>query len=211
MKIFEKILATIIALLIVSKLVFTWFVSIYLIVLLPNVSILYFFFGVALFNNIPIKDAFSYKRLKAIGNKKVIGSLFIAISLSLLSLTVLLFILRVTPSPDLIYGALVINVVFSIIVTIKFLTGKDKFFVPILKRYFLAMGLGLIYVYTLSLSFVKAKFNEHPDFVNAYKEYLENPNDKMLDDKMNLEFIKITGTPEEVESFEEYMNLDSDK
>ena len=158
--------------------------SIFLILAFGILSLLYFFLGFALFNQIRFRDIFkkiSYQNIKPL---RILGAVGTGISLSI-TLNGILFKVMFWPGSytNMIVGifSLLIIVVFSLIKNSK---NKSDYYAKILSRSIL---FGLI---ALTLSFISnerlaaIKYRNDPEYAKALIDVMENPDNEQYQIKL---------------------------
>jgi len=174
-----------------------------LILTLGTLAFLYYPFGFALFNRIGFRQIFKKKSYEGLSALRIIGSIGAGMAFSVVCSGILFKTLHWPGADFMLINGLVPTLIVLIIALIKYFKTKGKFYIGILKRTAIIGTLGLLFVFTSSLTFVKIRFRNHPDYIKAYEMYLNNPEDEELLQKLNREYLKTKEDKEEVEMYPE--------
>ncbi|HON20965.1 MAG TPA: hypothetical protein PLW70_06510 [Bacteroidales bacterium] len=174
-----------------------------LILILGALAFLYYPFGFALFNRIGFRQIFKKKSYEGLSALRIIGSIGAGMAFSAICMGILFKIQRWAGVNLMLIDGLVPTFIILIIALIKYFKTKGKFYIEILKRTAIIGALGLLFFYTSTLTIVKIRFRNHPDYIKAYEMYLNNPEDEELLQKLNREYLKTKEDKEEVEMYPE--------
>ncbi len=154
---------------------------------LSTLSMVYFYFGFALFNDIRLRKIFKKDSYKDISSLRILGAVGAGLALSMTTIG-LMFKFQSWPGADLnLIAGLVGLVIVTIIGVIKYSKSKSDYYTRILKRVAIFGGLGLITFLTPRTSWVEFKYRNYPDYVNAVKNSIADPDNKELQDKADEE------------------------
>jgi hypothetical protein len=142
---------------------------------LSILSVIYFVFGFALFNDIRFRDIFNAKSFQGISTTRIIGSIAAGISLSI-TLVGILFKIQSLPGATFeLMSGLFFLIIVSIIGAAQFLRTKSKFYIGIFKRALLIGGFGLTLILLPKGAFIDFKYRNHPSYAQALKNVVSNP------------------------------------
>ncbi len=210
MKITEIILSSLIFLGVIFKFALFPGGGILLTVGFSFLSLLYFFVGFALFSGIGFRGMLkssSYSELSAL---KVLGFVGAGWSLSMLCLGILFKIQHWPGSEVQLVSGLITALVSSVVALFKFMKGKQKVYRKMLVRFLILGSIGLIIVSVSILDIERLLYRNHPEYVKAFENYMENPDNQDLREKMEIEQLRTTMSDEDVELYLEYYNGDQD-
>jgi hypothetical protein len=202
MKIFERVMGILIV--IGLALSFNLIPGGSILIVFPGMILacLYFYLGFALFNNVSLKGLFKKTTYKELSTKRILGSVGIGTGLSI-AIIGIMFKIQHWPSASLFLGTgLVISFIGLIIVTIKFIKTKDKFYLKLISRIAIIGVFGFFLFIIPDIFLVKIKFRNHPEYINAYEKYIQNPQDPELKEKLELEYFKATMSKENFEMYQ---------
>jgi len=154
---------------------------------LSTLSMVYFYFGFALFNDIRLRKIFKKDSYKDISSLRILGAVGAGLALST-TIIGLMFKFQSWPGADnnLIAGLLGL-VIVTIIGVLKYMQNKSDYYTRILKRVAIFGGLGLVIILTPKTSWIELKYRNYPDYVNAVKKSMADPDNKVLQDKADEE------------------------
>lgn len=130
----EKILLIIAAVALILKLLSIPGMSLFLVISLLGLAMLYFYFGFALFNQIEFNNIFKKASYQKIKNIRILGAIGVGSALSIICIGSLFKIQHWLGSALYIYVGLSLAFVLMIISLIKFNKSKDEYYKTILIR-----------------------------------------------------------------------------
>ena len=206
MKLTEKILVALSILAIVLKLLLIPGGSVLFVLAISILSCIYFALGFALFNGIRLRKMFKKESYSNTSALKIIGAICMGFVLSMVSIGIM-FKLQMWPGagPMLIVGAPPMFIIL-IIVFVKFILTKHKFYLNALIRCGIFTLFGIALFFTSGLTLIKLQFRNHPEYIQAYEAYQNNPSSLELFDKMETERMRATTNPENFARYMEYKN-----
>ncbi len=150
-------------------------------------SVLYMYFGFALFNDIRLRDIFKKDSYKGISSKRIFGAIGTGFALSAMTAG-LMFKFQSWPGADFylkagLFGLLIVTVIGLV----KYYKNKSDFYTRIFKRVAIFGGLGLVLTLTPKTVFVELKYRNHPEYVDALKKAMTDPGNKELWDNVETE------------------------
>lgn len=177
----EKLLAAIILILMVARLIFPFpFSSIAITLFVLLLSMLYFGLSFALLNNIRFRHIFKRESYKYISGLRLIGTIFTGFVLSSLTIYVLFKFQRWPYGNDglliSLYGLLIVIVVASV----KYLISKHQFYTVFLIRLFIIGSIGTLLYFIPYETLLELKNRNYPDYVEAEKNLMKDPQNREL-------------------------------
>jgi len=167
-----------------------------------SIAVMYYFLGFALFNQIPLNTIFNKDSYKGISKLRILGAVGTGIGISMICNGVLFKIQNWPSGLSTLDLGLVLTSIVLLISLYKFFKTRSNFYVLIFKRIAVIGILGLILFFTPALAIVKFQFRNHPDYIKVYEQYVNNPKDEILRQKVEIEYSKATMTDQ---AFEKYM------
>lgn len=206
MKKLEKILGILIILALILKLVLIPGANILTVISLSILACIYYPLGFAFFNGIRLREVFKKDSYKGISAMRIIGTIGLGMGLAVICIGIL-FKLQHWPGGDTnLIAGLATTLIILIIALIKYLKSKSDYYKPIFTRIAIVGGFGLILTIIPDLTITKIQFRNHPVYINAYEDYLENPQNEILRKKKEVEYHRATMSDEE---FKKYMDYQS--
>ncbi len=154
---------------------------------LSTLSVLYMYLSFALFNHIRLRTIFKKDSYKGISTMRIVGAVMTGFALSVTTIG-LLFKFQSWPGASFNLSAgLVGLILITIIGTIKYSKNKSEYYTRIFKRVAIIGGLGLILMLTPKTSWIKLKYRNHPEYVNALIKAMTHPDNKELWDNVEVE------------------------
>jgi len=206
MRILEKILAiaALIALILKFSLVSGGdFIALWTMLIL---ACLYYPLGFLFFNQIRLRDIFKKTSYKNVTAPRIIFAISTGIGLSAIVVGSLFKLLNFSGADEMLLSGLIVTTVVFVIALTLLLKNNDTNSKFILWRVGLIGGIGIFLLLTSELSIVKFQYRNHPNYVEAYTNYLADPRNEELYKKMELERNRIRLTGEEFKRFEESVN-----
>ncbi|WP_426429566.1 hypothetical protein ACPX19_08460 [Winogradskyella sp. HB-48] len=184
----EKILGGLIIVLMISRLIFTYpFSSILISLSCILLSLLYLFFGFAVLNNIRFRDILKKESYKGISALRILLTFFTGLILSML-IIYMLFKFQRWPYGQ--YGlmiSLILLAFIGLIVLVKYFISKNKFYSNYLIR-LLTFGIyGLLLFFISSENLLELKYKNFPDYIEAEKKLMKDPQNRQLQIRANKE------------------------
>ena len=143
-------------------------------------SILYFYLSFFLLNNIGFKKIFKKKSYEDLTTLKTASSILLGVGYSIIPMG-FLFKLLIWPGSKVI---LLLGILFSTLVffgiIISDLIYKKNLTKSVIVRFTILIAFGLSSYIISDVSIIKIKYREYPKYVNAYVNYLENPESDSL-------------------------------
>ncbi len=173
---------------------------------LSILAFLYQVFGIVIFNNIKIRNLFKKESFSGVSAIQLVGSIGVGFGLSIVCIGIL-FKLQNWPGANFttIIGLSII-IFLTLITFIEYLKSKRNYFSRILKRVVLFGIFGFIFLSLNSMSITKIEYRNHPDYLKALENYLNDTTNDTLIQKMEYEYLKTFMSEEELKLYDEYNN-----
>ncbi|SDI04256.1 hypothetical protein [Winogradskyella thalassocola] len=181
MKQTEMTLGITILLLMILRLFFTYPYAALLISLLTLLlAVLYFVLSFGLLNQIRFRNLFKKESYKDISILRIIGTIGTGFVLSLISISVL-FKFQRWPygNLNLLIGLVSLLPILAIVI-FKFFTHKNKFYRILLIRLSIFFAVGVLFYLTKPETLLELKFRDSPDYVEAVKNEMNDPENMEL-------------------------------
>ncbi|WP_405206968.1 GldL-related protein [Aquimarina sp. LLG6339-5] len=163
------------------------------IISLLGFSCLYFYFGFAIFNEVPFRKVFKKESYHGISIWRIIGAILTGVSISILLIGLLFKMFRWPFGKEmLIIGVNLLNVIF-IIGFIKIIKEKRPFYQRLLPRVIVFLLLGYLFLSLPSYAFLSLKYSDHPGYIEAVKQLDKDPENLELQKKEQIEYDKMIG------------------
>jgi len=163
---------------------------------LSTLSMIYFYLGFALFNDIRLRKIFKKDSYKEISSLRILGAVGAGLALSMTTIG-LMFKFQSWPGADFNLGAGLLGLlIVTIIGLTKYSKNKSDYYPRIFKRAAIFGGLGLLLFLTPKTSWVELKYRNHPEYVDALKKAMANPNNKELWDNVEIDRQKMNNEKE---------------
>jgi hypothetical protein len=199
MRIAEKILAitTLIGLTLMFLIISSG-LTIFLISLL-TLSGIYFAFGFILFNEIRLRDVTKKETFANLTAIRIVFGAITGLALSIISVGALFKLLNLPGSGEMLMAGVFITLLISIAAIIM---RHKVSATTILIRTIIFGAVGIILIFTSTLSIVKLQYRNYPAYVEAYTQYVENPREESLWEKQKLEYNRVWMSEEEFKKYE---------
>jgi hypothetical protein len=153
-------------------------------------SMLYLYFGFAFFSQIGFRKIFKKTSYEIVGTNTILKGIFAGVILSLALVSFLFKILDWPGAQTQMYLALLGLLILGGYNFYKYYHTKEENYFFILKRW-----LWIFPIFIISFSLPKnylfeRKFKDYPTLIEAQKQYLENPSDTILKQKLDEEWLK---------------------
>ena len=158
---------------------------------LKFISVVYLYFGFALFNNIELKNIIKKDSYQTISKNKIFGGIGTGIALAI-TVNGISFKFQSLPGTAFILGIGLLGIILIASFSLsKLKKSTDNYYSNILKR---IVFFGLISIFLFAIpteNWLKWKYPNHPEYVNAVLEARENSDNQELWDKVDLEWEKV--------------------
>lgn len=154
---------------------------------LVSISSIYMAFSLLLFNQLSIKELLQSGTLDKIGRLRIIGSILLGLSLSVLTLGIL-FKIQLYPGASAMLKLGLIGVSVALLIgAIKYIKSRDIFYKSIFKRIIIFGGIGLFFYLLPKANWLTIRFPDNPDYVQAVINYDQNPRDSTSIKRLQIE------------------------
>ena len=159
--------------------------SSFLIVLsLSALSVFYMVLSVILFNDIRIIEILKNESFKRVSSMRLVGSILLGFTLSM-TIFGLLFKVQFWPEPNVKLGTGLFGLLIALIVGyIKYSKTKSAYYTKIFKRIAVYGGFGLILMLMPRETLLEIKHRNHPEYVEAVKKAMNEPDNQELWEKV---------------------------
>jgi glucan phosphoethanolaminetransferase (alkaline phosphatase superfamily) len=191
MKIAEKILWSVILITAMLHLFLIPFTGVILILSLGALSVIYMFGSIPLFNNITLRNVFNQEFFKDISTGKIIGSLCLGMTLSIIAIGIL-FKLMIWPGGmnNLVVGLVCLGIII-VIAFIRYSSGKSIYYIDVFKRSAFIVIIAVPFLFISENLIMEFKYRNHPAYLQAWKKYKADPSNPKLREQLNLERMKM--------------------
>ena len=169
-------------------------------------SLIYFPFGFAYLNKIPLQKIFIKDAYREMTLTRIIWTIGIGLSFSAICMGIL-FKLNSWPgsNQDLMIGlvTLAIIIVIALFRKIKLKYENNSL---MLSRIVILSVLGIMFLISPNLPIERIRFHDHPDYIKACEDYLNNPQNQELKEKEHIEYLKATLSKENFVLYMKYYN-----
>lgn len=188
MKIIEKVLGGLTIVSMMCRLLFTYPFSALLITLsCLFLSLLYFLFGFALLNSISFRDILKKESYKDISALRILLAISTGFALSSLIIFIL-FKFQIWPFGNIgLRICLLWLLIIVAAVAIKYLNSKNRFYSHFLIRLFTVGIYGGLLYFIPSESLLEMKYKDFPNYVEAEKALMKDPENIHLLERANQE------------------------
>ncbi|SDS82161.1 hypothetical protein [Winogradskyella sediminis] len=154
-------------------------------------SMLYFVFSFGLLNRIRLRHLFNKESYKGISLIRIIGTIGTGFVLSLLSISIL-FKYQLWPYGSILLLIGLMSILPIIVVTVfKFISHKNRFHSTLLMRLSIISMVGLLFFITKSETLLEMRFRNFPDYIEAEKKAMKDPENLELQRISNEERLKM--------------------
>lgn len=154
---------------------------------LSILSIIYFILGFALFNGIQLRNVFKKESYTDVSGSRIIGAVGTGWALSA-TINGIMFKFQSWPGAEINLNAGLVGLLIVVIIgKIKYSKNRSEYYTRIFKRIVIFGGLGLVLMLFPKTSWVELKYRENPDYVDAYKKAMADPDNKELRENVEVE------------------------
>lgn len=175
----------------ILKLLFIPFSAPLLLIAFSMLSFIYLFFSTALFSDITLKEIFKKEKLTPIDRSKITFTAFVGIFLALAAAGIICKFLIWPGATFLLLNAVIGMSMLTIFGIIKYAQSKEKLPKKVISRIALIGGISFILLALPEPVWISIRFRAFPDYVEAYKNAYENPDNKELQKKLFEEYRKM--------------------
>jgi hypothetical protein len=187
MKILEKILVAAIAIALIMKFSLISGGDILALWTMVILGCLYYPLGFLFLNQIRLRHVFKKEAYQNVTTPGIILSVVLGISLSTIIIGSLFKLLSIMGADGMLRIGLIVTAILSIISLVISMTGNGTSNKFMLWRAGIIAGIGIVLLLTSELSIVKLQYRNHPQYIEAYTNYLADPRNEELYRKVELE------------------------
>ena len=191
MKLLEKILGFVIIISISLHFMLLPWMAIVTILCCLMLSCLYFYLSFFLLNNSGFKKTFKKKSYEDLTTLKTATSILLGIGYSIIPMGVLFKLLMWPGSKVMLLLGIIFSTLVFLGIIISDIIYKKNLTKSVIVRFTILISFGLSSYIISDVYIVKSKYREYPKYVNAYVNYLENPENDSLFQIKELEFYKM--------------------
>lgn len=151
---------------------------------LSILSVFYYVFSFALFNNILFLDIFNKAAYKETNAKRIIGSIGLGFALSLITIGALFKLQFWSGGTTQLVTGLATLVLIMAIATMFYFRSKADFYIRIFKRIAIYGSFGLLLYLTPSNTLVDLFYGANPEYAELFKQVLADPENEKLREKL---------------------------
>ena len=178
--------------------------DILLILSIVILSLIYYPFGFAFFNQIKLRRIFNKASYDGISTKKIIGAVFFGIILSTICIGILFKILMFPGGTIILTIGTISAIAILTFSIIRYVSSKHSFHLFFIKRAIIITVIGIIVYLTPHITLIKWQFKDHPAYIEAYAEYLKDMDNVELKMKRDIEYYRATLTDKEFQFWMEF-------
>lgn len=151
---------------------------------LSALSVFYMVLSFIIFNEIRIIETLKNESFKGVSTMRLVGAILTGFALSM-TIFGLLFKIQFWPEPNVKLGTGLFGLLIALIVGyIKYLKTKSAYYIKIFKRIAIYGGLGLILMLLPTETLLEIKHRNHPEYVEAVKKAMDEPENQELWEKV---------------------------
>jgi len=155
---------------------------------ITTLSILYFSFSFLLFNGIKLRNVFKKSSYQNVSRNRIIGAIGTGFPLSIVLMGFLFDLLILPGGLAMLYVGLTwLGLVFVVIITRVLKSGVNPYYRGILTRLIPIASFCLLMYLTPVEKQIDFFYRNHPEYAQAYKEYLQDPDNEELFKKVEEE------------------------
>ncbi|MCW4469759.1 hypothetical protein OGH69_12335 [Flavobacterium sp. MFBS3-15] len=163
---------------------------------LTLLSLLYFFFGFALFNGIRGRDLFKGTAYTGISALKIVGGVGVGMSLSTVIIGILFRVMMWPGGSFMILIGCAPVIIVCIIAWVRASSSNSPFAKRVLARAAVFGGLGVLCFMVSSITIIKVKYRDYPEYVRAVEQVDADPENEALQQKAQEEYDKMQAAEE---------------
>ena len=191
MKKFEKVIGIIAVFAIILKFIPISGSSILTTLTLSILTLFYYVFSFAFFNDIPLKGIFKKSSYKS--SKRIVGAIGVGFALSSIILGIT-FKLQFWPGAIMHFkvGLVTLGIILLIAI-IYYSRTKAEYYIRIFKRIAIYGSFGLILYLTPATTLADIYYRNNPEYAELFKQVLADPNNEQLREQLEQMRVKTHG------------------
>jgi hypothetical protein len=151
---------------------------------LTLLSMFYYVFSFAFFNNIKVRDLFKKVSYQGTNAKRIIGAIGLGCTLSIITLGGLFKLQLWSGSAYLLIVGLNWTGIILIIASFFYLRAKADYYTRIFKRIAIYGGLGVLLYLTPINTLIDMYYGDYPEYADLYKQVLAEPENIELQNQL---------------------------
>lgn len=204
MKVIERIFTGIILLALLMKIMFWPGGSSLLVIALSGLSCFYLFLGFLFFSGIEFRDLSKKETYDRLAGIRMAGAIFTGIALSAACIGVQFKLMHWPGAQPMLISGIFPALIILFIAFVKFLTDKNRYYMRIISRLSIISVVGLLLLFTSSLTLIKIQYRDHPEYIKAYEAQMNDPENEVLQEKLNLEYNRAISDSVDFLEYKEY-------
>ena len=181
----EIIISSIVLIALVMKLLMMAGADFVLLFSLTTLSAYYFLFGLPITLGVPVKMALRGGSYKGISALALIGGFAMGWSLASILIGILFKLLFLPGATFMLFVGLLLSFVNLLVVLVKYIRSADAYLQKAIARLAIIGSLGLFFYLTPQEGLVDILYFRNPEYARLYKEYLQDPDNKEIKEKMD--------------------------
>jgi hypothetical protein len=170
---------------------------------LTLLALFYFLPGILFFSGIGLREAFK-GALKNIKIVTLVSSFFIGNALSIFCIGMLFRLLHFPGANEMLMAGFIPATAMLVIMLLKFFKDRSQQSRLALSRLVPFMILAFVLFFTSSRTLLGLQYRNHPEYVNAFMRYQENPSPE-TERERDREYRRMTLSPADFERYEKSM------
>ncbi|MFN6944279.1 MAG: hypothetical protein ACK4ND_04990 [Cytophagaceae bacterium] len=162
-----------------------------LVLCLSSLSMMYMALSFALLNGIRLRKMFDSDSYKSISTPRIIGAVLTGFALSITAVGIM-FKLLSWPGASANLSVGIAGLFIALVVgLVRFLNKRSPFYINLFKRIAVFGGLGLLLLLSPEYAWLKMKYREHPEYVEAIRQANADPTNALLQQRLKDEREKL--------------------
>jgi hypothetical protein len=147
---------------------------------LSILAMIYFYFGIALFNDIKFRYALKKDSYKFTSSRKIWGAIATGVALCM-TIIGIMFKIQSWPGAELnLWPGLIALFIISIIAAVKFAKDRTWYYKRIFLRIAIFGTVGIGVAIIPPITWLEMRYKDYPDYVEALKKSMEDPQNEEL-------------------------------
>nr|WP_294936502.1 hypothetical protein [uncultured Flavobacterium sp.] len=158
---------------------------------LTTISLLYFVLGFAIFNSIRLRRIFKKESYQNVSGLRIVGAIGTGMTLSIVIIGILFTVMQWPGASFNLLIGLVFTAIISLVSIIKYLMSKSAYYKKILVR---TLGFGAVAFALFSIpkiTWIEIKYKNHPAVIEAYQKAFADPDNPAVWDVVKAEKDKL--------------------
>lgn len=143
-------------------------------------SIVYLFFGIALFNDIKIREIFKKESYSKIAPFRLLGAVGAGLALSLTTIGIMFKFQSYAGADGNLAAGIIGLIAVAVVVVIRYSKNKSSYYRPIFVRVAIYGVIALILILSPKTFLIEFKYRNFPTYVDALKKSMAEPDNMEL-------------------------------